>query len=128
MMSIRLLLTGLVLLSPPLLTSATEISAAVDRLTRAARVYDEREMNRAASALARIGRAALPALAKLLDDVDDNVRWQAIVATNRIARNDDTTQQILARGTKDADPDVRAESITGLVALFPKNATTSNKM
>ena len=96
----------------------------VDELVRASRVYDERAMARASSALAVQGAPAVSALIETLDDEDDNVRWQALVALGRIGRPAARLGIPKAkRALADVDADVRGAAA---IALLEFHATSDD--
>ena len=103
--------------------ASREAEAAVGRLIEASRIYDKREMFAASHALAKIGKPAVPSLMKAMNDVDDNVRWQAIVALGRIGSpGANASIRKLVKALGDIDPDVRgsaAESLGILRAKIP---------
>ena len=95
----------------------------VARLVAAARIYDKREMRTASDQLVQKGHAAVPGLRSILGDVDDNVRWQAVVALGRIGRPaamESVPELIAACGDRDAD--VRGAAAVSLGLLRVKTA------
>ncbi len=97
-------------------TADRQVESAVKRLKAAARIYDEREMRRASLALAEIGKPAVGALIQAMDDFDDNVRWQAIVALQRIGAAESAIPK-LVESLADVDPDVRGAAAVALAKL-----------
>jgi len=90
----------------------------VGQLIAASRIYDQREMAVASDRLARIGKPAVAALLEALEDVDGNVRWQAIVALGRIGAPDATVAiKPLVKALDDIDPDVRTSAAAVLGKL-----------
>jgi HEAT repeat protein len=90
----------------------------VGQLIAASRIYDQRQMAVASNQLARIGKPAVAALIEALDDVDGNVRWQAIVALGRIGAPDATVAiRSLVKALDDIDPDVRTSAAAALGKL-----------
>jgi len=88
---------------------------AVNRLIKAARIYDKEEMSAASMALSKIGKPAVPALIRAMDDFDDNVRWQAVVAMGRIGYpGAKAAMPVIVKALGDIDPDVRAASAVTL--------------
>jgi len=88
------------------------------QLIAASRIYDQREMASASDQLARIGKPAVAALLDVLQDVDGNVRWQAIVALGRIGAPDATVAtKSLVKALDDIDPDVRTSAAVALGKL-----------
>lgn len=106
-------------------SAADPVEAAADRLIAAARIYDQPEMNAAREAMVAIGVSAVPALRNAIDDFDDNVRWQAIVALGQIgpaARP--AFQQVHSALADDFDPDVRAAAAETLALLDDSSNVT----
>ena len=100
--------------------SAQEI---VSRLVSASRIYDKRQMRTASDRLVKIGAAAVPGLRSVLDDVDDNVRWQAIAALGRIGRPAATGSiPEMTAACGDLDADVRGAAAVALGRLRVKRA------
>ncbi|MFP6601264.1 MAG: HEAT repeat domain-containing protein [Pirellulaceae bacterium] len=90
----------------------------VGQLIAASRIYDQRQMAVASNQLARIGKPAVAALLEALEDVDGNVRWQAIVALGRIGAPDATVAtRSLVKALDDIDPDVRTSAAAALGTL-----------
>jgi len=90
----------------------------VGQLIAASRIYDQRQMAVASNQLARIGKPAVAALIEALEDVDGNVRWQAIVALGRIGAPDATVAtRSLVKALDDIDPDVRTSAAAALGKL-----------
>jgi HEAT repeat protein len=89
----------------------------VRRLIAAARIYDEREMADAIDQLVLIGRPAIGDLRGALDDFDDNVRWQAIVALGRIGDAARSEIPRIVTALDDIDCDVRAAAAETLAQL-----------
>ena len=90
----------------------------VGQLIAASRIYDQREMAVASDQLAKIGKPAVAALIEALDDVDGNVRWQAIVALGRIGPPAATVAtKPLVKALDDIDPDVRTSAAAALGKL-----------
>ncbi|MFP6576985.1 MAG: HEAT repeat domain-containing protein [Pirellulaceae bacterium] len=90
----------------------------VGQLIAASRIYDQRQMAVASNQLARIGKPAVAALLEALEDVDGNVRWQAIVALGRIGAPDATVAtRSLVKALDDIDPDVRTSAAAALGKL-----------
>lgn len=88
-----------------------EADLAVGRLIIAARIYDKEEMSAASLALSKMGEPAVPALIRAMDDFDDNVRWQAVVALGRIGYpGAKAAVAAIVKGLGDIDPDVRGAS------------------
>ena len=108
--------------------AADEATTAVERLILASRVYDERVMTAAANALAAIGAPAVPSLTEALEDFDDNVRWQSIVALGKIGRPALVTVPALLQSLDDVDPDVRAAAAETLGLLGAKHKPVLNRL
>ena len=90
----------------------------VGQLIAASRIYDQREMAIASNQLAKLGKPAVPALIAAIDDVDGNVRWQAIVALGRIGAPAATVAtRNLVKALDDIDPDVRTSAAESLGKL-----------
>ena len=90
----------------------------VRQLIAASRIYDQREIAAASNQLAKLGQPAVPALIAALDDVDGNVRWQAIVALGRIGAPAATVAtRDLVKALDDIDPDVRTSAAETLGKL-----------
>ena len=95
----------------------------VARLVAAARIYDKREMRVASDQLVQRGTAAVPGLRSILGDVDDNVRWQAVVALGRIghpAAKGAVPELVVA--CRDPDADVRGAAAVALGRLRARTA------
>ena len=112
----------IIVLSCNALVRADDANDAVARLIAAARIYDQREMTAATEALVGIGAPAVPSLQAALDDFDDNVRWQAIVALGRIGKPSRVTIPDLRNAVTDVDPDVRAAAAEALGLLKSNDA------
>ena len=102
----------------PKVTLATETESVrdiVSRLVSASRIYDKQQMRTASDRLVKIGAAAVPGLMSVLDDVDDNVRWQAIAALGRIGRPAATVSiPEMTAACADLDADVRGAAAVAL--------------
>jgi len=95
----------------------------VSRLVAAARIYDKREMRAASDQLVQRGTAAVPGLRSILGNVDDNVRWQAVVALGRIghpAAMESVPELVVA--CRDRDADVRGAAAVALGRLRARAA------
>jgi len=95
------------------------VGPAVERLVRAAAVYDEQGMRDGVDRLARIGARCLPHVRPLLRHEDSNVRWQSVITVGRIAVADRSCCAPLLAASRDEDPDVRGEAVSVLAQLFP---------
>ena len=94
---------------------SSKAALAVNRLIKAARIYDKEEMSAASWALSRIGKPAVPALIRAMSDFDDNVRWQAVVAMGRIGYpGAKAATPVIVKALGDIDPDVRGASAVSL--------------
>ena len=105
-----------------------DATIAVQRLIQASRIYDKEEMAAASNALAEIGAPAIPSLTTALEDFDDNVRWQAIVALGRIGRPALVTVSHLLKALDDVDPDVRAAAAETLGLLGEKQGPVVDRL
>jgi HEAT repeat protein len=105
-----------------------EANIAVQRLIQASRIYDEKEMLAASQALAEIGAPAVPSLSSALNDFDDNVRWQAIVALGKIGRPALDTIPRLLEALDDVDPDVRAAAAETFGLLGAKHTPIVDRL
>ena len=109
---------GLLLAPVAVADEALEGRQLVGQLIAASRIYDQREMAAASHQLANLGKPAVPALIEALDDVDGNVRWQAIVALGRIGAPAATVAtRDLVKALDDTDPDVRTSAADTLGKL-----------
>ncbi|MEO1998769.1 MAG: HEAT repeat domain-containing protein [Planctomycetaceae bacterium] len=95
---------------------------AVERLVRAAAVYDEQGMRESVMRLTRIGAECLPHLRPLFRHEDANVRWQSLITVGRIGAVDRSFLEPLIAATADKDADVRGEAVTVLAQLFPSSS------
>ena len=102
----------------PNVTLAAEVESVgeiVSRLVSASRIYDKRQMRSASERLVEIGAEAVPGLMSVVDDVDDNVRWQAIAALGRIGRPAATVSiPLMTAACADRDADVRGAAAVAL--------------
>lgn len=97
----------------------------LQRLVAAARIYDKRQMASASNQLIRMKGEAVPQLVAVLDDVDDNVRWQAIVALGRIGRPEAVSATSrLVDACRDLDADVRGAAAVALGRLEARSSET----
>ena len=94
---------------------------AVERLVRAAAVYDEQGMRDGVDRLARIGAGCLPYVRPLFRHADPNVRWQSVITVGRIAVADRSCFSPLLAAARDEDADVRGEAVSVLAQLFPES-------
>lgn len=108
---------------------AQDARQVVQQLIAASRIYDQRQMAVASDQLARIGKPAVPALINAMDDIDGNVRWQAIVALGRIGSPVATvaTSQLM-RALDDIDPDVRTAAADTLGQLNAREARVTRAL
>jgi len=88
-------------------------------LVEACLVYHEEGMDRAISDLVALGRPALAELIPLTGHENANVRWQSMVALDRINLSADELFHPVVRGCSDEDADVRGAAVLALARLFP---------
>jgi HEAT repeat protein len=107
----------------------SEAILTVNRLIKAARIYDKEEMSAASMALSKIGKPAIPALIRAMDDFDDNVRWQAVVAMGRIGfPGSKAAITVIVKALGDIDPDVRGASAVALGIFKQKSRRILNAL
>ncbi len=94
--------------------SAQTVDELIDVLTR---THDFRSTI-ASEALARVGKRAVPGIAKLLDESDTTIRWRATICLSRI--NDPVTKAPLLKALHDDSPNVAWVAADGLLNLGPE--------
>ena len=105
-----------------------DLDRSLRELVRATAVYDEPKMETAIAAISEYGTDAIPPLIVFLNDEDSNLRWQAILAIQRIGIGHPRLPDALSVACRDADADVRAASLAAMLQLFPRSKLTKCRL